>query len=173
MNISLTPAVEIALDLLFPASCVHCGANGELLCELCILSLSPYPDVACSKFVELTHGPDLCERCAADSPGITRLIPAYMFGDIERDAVHALKYEGIRAISPILGTLLSESLIRLRRTPDVIVPVSLHSVRMRGRERFQPGRSLFNTRGGVARGASRHQYSQAQSEHPTSGLSSP
>ena len=133
MNISVTPAVEFALDLLFPAFCVHCGANGELLCELCMLSLSPYPDAACSKCGELTHGSDLCERRAADSPAITRLIPAYMFDDIARDAVHALKYEDIRAISPILGTLLSQSLIGLRRTPDVIVPVPLYSGRMRER----------------------------------------
>lgn len=143
VNISVAPAVDTALELLFPAHCVHCGANGELLCELCILSLSPYPDAACSKCGVLTHGPDLCERCAADPPAITRLIAAYLFDDIARDAVHALKYDDIRALSPILGTLLSESLIGLRRTPDVIIPVPLHSGRIRERG-FNQAEALAN-----------------------------
>jgi ComF family protein len=133
VNISVAPAVELALDLLFPAHCVHCGANGELLCELCVLSLTPYPDASCSKCGEPTHGPDLCDRCAADPPAITRMSVGYLFDDIARDAIHALKYDDIRAIAPLLGTLLSEYLIGLRRTPDVIIPVPLHSGRARER----------------------------------------
>jgi ComF family protein len=85
----------------------------------------------------------LCDRCAADPPATTRLIPGFLFDDIARDAVHALKYNDVRAISSILGTLLSESLIGLRRTPDVIVPVPLHPGRMKERG-FNQAEALSN-----------------------------
>jgi ComF family protein len=78
------------------------------------------------------------------------MIAGYLFDDIARDAIHALKYDDIRAISPILGTLLSESLIGLRRTPDVIVPVPLHSGRMRERG-FNQAEALSNRVGELLR----------------------
>ncbi|NQW16421.1 MAG: ComF family protein [Chloroflexi bacterium] len=67
----------------------------------------------------------------------------YLFDDIARDAVHGLKYGDIRALSPILGTILSEHLIGLRTRPDVIVPVPLHSGRMRERG-FNQAESMSN-----------------------------
>ena len=50
-----------------------------------------------------------------------------------RSAVHALKYEGLTAIAPALGGLLNNVSALDRLEVDFIVPVPLHSRRMRER----------------------------------------
>ncbi len=58
---------------------------------------------------------------------------AYQFDGGMRDAVHALKYDGLRAVAPALGSLLAD-LPRLKALKyDVIVPVPAHPARLRAR----------------------------------------
>lgn len=61
------------------------------------------------------------------------MIAAYQYGGPVRDAVHALKYDGLRAIVPLLGTMMAALPAVSRLEADLIVPVPLHRSRMRSR----------------------------------------
>ncbi len=50
-----------------------------------------------------------------------------------RNAIHALKYRGIKSLSPVLGELLADSLAKRPLPADLIVPVPLHPRRLRER----------------------------------------
>jgi len=50
-----------------------------------------------------------------------------------REAVHALKYEGLRVLAAPLGELLAECWRAERLRADVVVPVPLHPARLRQR----------------------------------------
>ena len=60
------------------------------------------------------------------------LAPFPMEG-VAREAVHQLKYRGVRAIAPEMGRLLAERLSGALSRVDVVVPVPLHSRRLRRR----------------------------------------
>jgi ComF family protein len=51
-----------------------------------------------------------------------------------RELVHRLKFEGNRAVVPVLGGVLAERLASTRgRRPDIVLPVPLHKARLRER----------------------------------------
>ena len=50
-----------------------------------------------------------------------------------REAVHALKYRGVRALAPTLGGLLADYVTREAVPVDTLVPVPLHPRRERSR----------------------------------------
>ncbi len=50
-----------------------------------------------------------------------------------REVIHALKFEGVRVLAGPLGELLADYWLPLRIGVDVVVPVPLHSARVRQR----------------------------------------
>lgn len=50
-----------------------------------------------------------------------------------RRAIHYLKYNNRKAVSAILGKILADGFQRFNLTADVLVPVTLHPVRLRKR----------------------------------------
>jgi ComF family protein len=61
------------------------------------------------------------------------MIAAYQYDGPVRDAVHALKYDGLRAVAPVLGARMAALPSVSRLEADVMVPVPLHPSRMRSR----------------------------------------
>ena len=121
------------LELVFPSRCVHCDAEGSLLCDMCIGKARSLNGGFCRRCARHTRGPDLCHACAESPPPLSRLIAVYQFDGAIRDAIHALKYNDIRALGPLLGKLMSDDPRIVRLVPDAIVPVPLHPRRERGR----------------------------------------
>ena len=125
------------LELVFPSKCVHCDAEGSLLCGVCLSEAAFLKGNGnggfCRRCARNTGGPDLCHACAESPPPLSRLIAVYQFDGAIRDAVHALKYNDIRALGPILGRLMSDDPRIVRLVPDAIVPVPLHARRERSR----------------------------------------
>ncbi|MBI4200868.1 MAG: ComF family protein [Chloroflexi bacterium] len=50
-----------------------------------------------------------------------------------RAAVHALKYQNLRALAPTLGQLLGSHILEIALPADLVVPVALHTKRQRSR----------------------------------------
>ena len=57
----------------------------------------------------------------------------YLLDGTIRQAVHGLKYSNLRALAPVLGALLADYLEGVAPSADVLVPVPLHSRRLRQR----------------------------------------
>ena len=52
---------------------------------------------------------------------------------VVQDAIHGLKYRGLRALAPELGVLLAQFLESHPLPADIVVPVPLHRRRLRSR----------------------------------------
>ena len=133
----LTSALEFTLrqvvDLVFPQTCVHCNTEGRLLCDTCLRDAARIGGGACQTCgIQLEHG-SRCGKCAESPPALTRVTAVFQFEGAIRDAVHALKYRDLRAIAPILGAELADTVSSQHRGIEVVVPVPLHRRRLRSR----------------------------------------
>lgn len=106
-------AAYAGLDLVFPPYCVHCGRVGSLLCPRCVASIS-----------------------ASEPRYLPQLDQIWVVGHYEgavRDAIHALKYEGVKRIAEPLGDLLAGAVTGTGRNIDLVIGVPLASERLRER----------------------------------------
>ncbi len=111
------------LDLLYPPHCVACDTPGSWFCTNCA-ERSPLLEPSTSCDAPITrHG----KNHLLDVRSV-----AYHLPPIQR-AVHALKYEGLRAVAIPLGDLLAACWRQRPAGASVIVPVPLHAKRLRER----------------------------------------
>ena len=112
---------ERLLDLLFTPRCVGCSREGGYLCGPCL------------EGVGRLANPIALEDLPAVTPALEDVYAPFVFEGAIRDAVHQLKYRGLQAVAPDLGKLLSSHARRNQLAADVLVPVPLHSRRLRQR----------------------------------------
>ena len=95
---------------------------------------------------------EACGACGVRPSPVDYARAAARYGDLVREAIHALKFRGRRAMAVPLGDLLAETAARelAGRPVDVLVPVPLH--RRRERERGFNQSELLARRVGAARG---------------------
>ena len=103
----------VAADLLFPPHCVHCERVGSFLCRHCLAAMQP-----------------AMPRHLADFDAVHVCVD---FEGPARDAVHALKYEGVRRMVLPLGELLAGEIQATGWPVDVVTAVPLHPTRQRTR----------------------------------------
>ena len=123
-----------AVELLFPARCLGCNQEGTFLCSACeegLPVLKPPYCLVCSQPGRLTLR--LCSNCRAAPLQIEGIRAPYRMEGAVRKAIHALKYQGVRAVAPTLGQLLVRFLAQERLEGEVLVPVPLHPKRERQR----------------------------------------
>jgi len=117
MAIAWRRLVGAGLDLLYPPRCVGCRRAGEWLCAGCLAQVRFLPP----------------ERWAgAFGPVDGAASAAYSEGPL-REAIHAFKYEGARALAPLLGEMLYACWLAAPLPGEVLVPVPLHPRRLRER----------------------------------------
>ena len=104
---------HVALDLLFPPHCVHCGRVGSLFCGHCLRTVTPAP----SRTVE----------------GLDGVCVAVNYSEAVRSAIHAFKYDGVRDLRSVLGGWLCEALSSVGWPVEVVTAVPLHAKRLRER----------------------------------------
>ena len=122
-----------AVGLAFPSRCVHCGAGGSLLCGRCLSEATRLSGPVCDRCaLPLSHGSG-CSACAESPPAFARMIAVYQFDGAVRDAVHALKYDGLRAMAPVLGEVMAGHPALSRMRLEAVVPVPMHWQRTRAR----------------------------------------
>ena len=120
------------VDLLFPIYCVGCGRDGGIICGQCAGDLVPLSPPWC-RICAAPGVQDICRWCLERPRGFESLRSPYRFEGHVRDAIHALKYRGIRAASETLGELMARHLVRNSVRADSLVPVPLHHSRLRSR----------------------------------------
>ena len=128
----LTQLPKFALDLLFPLNCLGCRREGSLLCQTCVDNLPRLKTPYCRICAE-PNARSLCRWCSGIVPAFDGLRAPYLIEGLLREAIHALKYRGVRAAAPQLAELLADFLRSHSVPGEELVPVSLHSRRLRER----------------------------------------
>lgn len=130
-------------DLIFPPTCILCGAPGDDGLDLCTGCRAELPvmGLACVRCAEPlpnavltgTAGP-LCGPCRRKPPPFTRAHAAFRYEQALPVLVGALKFRGRLNTLRLSGLLLAESLADAGgERPAGIVPVPLHRRRLRER----------------------------------------
>lgn len=113
------------LDLLLPPACAGCGRSaGSLLCDACRGRLRP-PFDPLDRFVVADGSVVVGER-------LRLAMAAYAYEGPMRRALAALKYGGASRVAPVLATLATPTLDRLRAISGgaTLVPVPVHAERL-------------------------------------------
>lgn len=76
---------------------------------------------------------DICKFCVHDPLPLAQLRSVAAFDGAARDAIHALKYEGMFGVAPALAGLMVERWPAWHSSFDLVVPIPLHPERERER----------------------------------------
>jgi ComF family protein len=117
VRFSFARAAAAVLDLVFPPRCAGCGRVDSFWCDRCQQEIDQLPTLAAVQRL-----PPL-RACAATSVYEGKLA----------SAIQALKYENATALAVPLGERLVAALAALNWTFDMIIPVPLHTNRLRQR----------------------------------------
>lgn len=129
----LTRLSSHALDLLFSPRCLGCGAFGSYLCRLCQQALPRALPPRCSIcWMPAPHG-SRCPRCRDRTFHFLAARAPFVYSGAAREAVHALKYQGLSAIAPVMADLMVDFLQDHPLEADILVPVPLFPSRQRQR----------------------------------------
>jgi ComF family protein len=137
-----------ALGLLYPPTCIGCGAaTGEPhgLCPVCWSGLRlierPYCERLGTPFAVDLGMPLLSPAAIADPPVFERARAAAHYDGIARALVHRLKYGDRLELAEALGAMMVRAGAELLAEADLIVPVPLHRLRL-WRRRFNQAVAL-------------------------------
>ena len=123
-----------ALDFFFPRFCVGCGKEGDFICDSCQASLARIEAPVCPKCGKPQINQMLCSSCLNWEADIDAIRSPFRFEGVIRKAIHEFKYRNLRAIAGRLADLMGDYLIGADAVPgDVLVPVPLHSKRLKER----------------------------------------
>lgn len=152
LTLWLTSAAESLFATLFPADCRLCGTalikiSRLPVCDECLTAIRPISGGTCAICGERIFSPHAvspdgheprCGLCRRIEPPFVR---ATAYGSYEgglRELIHLLKYERIRPTANVLGQMLAEAIGDLEPSfgngPVFVVPVPLHSEKLRQRE---------------------------------------
>ncbi|MCA9364909.1 MAG: ComF family protein [Candidatus Moranbacteria bacterium] len=126
---------EFLSGVLFPVSCMGCHRPGIFLCSSCVARIPLRIDHVCPICQKHSspHGAT-CFSCRADSPLDGLLLASYYSVPIVRQTIHTFKYRFVRSLSPSFGELLTRQIHQtFLSLPDILIPVPLHSRRLRWR----------------------------------------
>ncbi|HET9110495.1 MAG TPA: ComF family protein [Ktedonobacterales bacterium] len=129
-----------ALDLLFPPRCVHCRRTGEPLCAACFSAMEAPAAPRCER-CDQSLGAAACPRCGAcralasgpQPPALDRIVVALRYDGATRSAIRALKFRRQRRLALPLAYHLTVAAVRAGAEVDIIIPMPLHTTRVRER----------------------------------------
>jgi ComF family protein len=134
------PWVTAALDLIFPPLCPVCRellgeGRRDPLCGTCWRRMSRIAPPWCRRCGAPLAIEGVCGGCRTRRPRFAYARSAARYGDVVREAIHALKFGGRRTLADPLGDLLAGlGLAALPGArPDLLIPVPLHPRRQRDR----------------------------------------
>lgn len=143
---SFTSLIRQALHLILPVDCEGCGIALSddpipFFCRACWDSIKPLSGPACPRCgrpfasaIALKHSPHhLCGACRLRRPAYTRAWSLYPYVPPLQDAIRLFKYHGKVALAPALGELMCAA-GHPPQEVDLLIPVPLHSSKLRERE---------------------------------------
>ena len=105
------------IGVLLPARCVGCGEGGAYLCGGCLADARRLPPPV------VRPGTFAFDTATA----------AFAYEGVPREAVHRLKYAGLRALAPEMAAPMAESLALRGLRTNTVIPLPLHAKRLRER----------------------------------------
>ncbi len=121
------------LDLLFPSRCVGCRETGSLLCAKCREEFELVEPPLCPHCGRPMVSGRLCPLCQRDPLQIDGVRSvAYLDGTL-REAIHHFKYSNLQHLAIPLGRLMGQYWEKSPLPAEIIVPVPLHTDRLRER----------------------------------------
>lgn len=153
---SIRTAWSAALGLVYPPTCVGCGAataDPQALCPACWSRLRLIEQPYCARLgtpfsVDLGLGALLSPRAISDPPVFARARAVALYDDVARDLVHRLKYEDRLDLAPAMARMMTAAGAELIGEADCIVPVPLHRWRL-WRRRFNQAALLAHRVGQI------------------------
>ncbi len=127
------------VDFFFPPRCVGCGKEGDFLCSNCRQRFPRLLPPFCDKCGKPESSGSLCPMCWGWQAKIDGIRSPFRFDGVIRQAVYELKYRNLKAISALLAGLLFAYLEVNPMPGEVLVPVPLHTRRLRQRGYNQSG----------------------------------
>lgn len=122
---------------LFPATCVLCGCNASGELDLCAQCQADLPRVLraclCCGLPLSTETETECGACIVDPPAFSRTLALFRYEDPVKHLIHALKFNRKLYVARVLGELMAEHYMQQDPRPDIIIPVPLHTGRLRER----------------------------------------
>ncbi|UMY20006.1 ComF family protein [Methylobacterium organophilum] len=157
MLAGLRAAWDGALGLVYPPTCVGCGAataEPHALCPACWSGLSLIERPFCERLgtpfaLDLGLGPLLSPRAIAEPPVFARARAVALYDGTARDLVHRLKYGDRLDLARVMGRMMAAAGRDLLAETDLIVPVPLHGLRL-WRRRFNQSALLARAVGRLA-----------------------
>lgn len=124
------------VDALLPPLCVHCAeplpAARPGVCRWCRATLRPLPEGCRRCGLPRPGAPESCGRCHEWPVGVTAVAATRYAGAAESIA-HALKYRGWTHLADLCADAMAVALGRRGAELEAVVPVPLHSARLRER----------------------------------------
>ena len=129
------------MDVLFPISCLSCGADDIWLCENCLRKMQVFLFQVCPKCERfIIESGKLCQTCKRATLKnkdffLDALVVAakYKENDLSR-IVHFYKYNLVQDLHIPLGRIMTKAFLDSDLPlPDLIIPVPLHPRRLRWR----------------------------------------
>lgn len=121
------------LDFFFPPRCVGCGRVGHFVCKACLSRLPRILPPICPYCGTPQMSDIACPQCATQTLCIDFVRSPFRFEGAVRQAILELKYSGVRALAGVLASLVSDYFVVNLLPADMIIPVPLHSKRLRQR----------------------------------------
>ena len=134
--------------VLFPASCALCGSPLPRLsfvpiCDACWTEIPVQSEPVCACCGDTLSEPApaagnlaQCRTCRLAPPPFVRAVAYGPYEHRMKDAIHALKYDGLRPASRKLGWFLAHAIAQLANEAPaemLVVPVPLHRSKQAGR----------------------------------------
>jgi ComF family protein len=121
------------LDLVYPPHCVACGRMGAWLCNACLGAYPAFRPPWCARCgVPLPRG-GLCRACRGVTSPLAGMRSVGPHVAPMREAVHALKYGGVRVLADPLAEMMAATWCLSPLPVTAVVPVPLHPHRVRQR----------------------------------------
>ncbi len=120
------------LDLVYPPQCQICGRlDSDCICEECYQSILRLEPPLC-RVCGIPSDEYRCRDCRDNPPGFDYARSAGVFDGALREAIHAMKYRGCRALATPIARLMIEqfTVAGLPKSLDLVIPVPIDSRRM-------------------------------------------
>lgn len=139
---SLERARELLADTvwpwLFPARCVGCGKFETFLCDDCRAQLTPVGPQCCPRCGNPGVGwtsPAWCPECVGHEVAFVRARSAFVYEGVARRLVAAFKFQGKRAVAPLMAELSGAAFAQLVESMGEVVVTWVPSHRSTERSR--------------------------------------
>lgn len=114
--------------------CILCGATARHdFCTACEMELPWFPKNHCPICLWPIPTSEVCGACLKKPPAFTRSIAALRYTFPVDALIRSLKYQSNLTIAPILANLLLKYSNFSQLKPDLILPMPLHSSRLKQR----------------------------------------